>query len=124
MLKEIMHLKQCKIEIPGECSQTDELREVPQADQSIGTACGKVLASWVKLYAYAVGWMSTQHVLWLQIWITKISQTETHYLDIITVTLDNESAYKYVPENLYMSLKHLWRVLEHGNPTVLHLKKS
>ena len=56
---------------PCKCPHTDQVIEVPETDQGICAASGKVVASGVKLNADAVGWVGVQHMLKLQVRITE-----------------------------------------------------
>lgn len=56
---------------PCKCPHTDQVIEVPETDQGICAARGKVVASGVKLNADAVGWVGVQHMLKLQVRITE-----------------------------------------------------
>ena len=56
---------------PCKCPHTDQVIEVPETDQGVCAASGKVVASGVKLNADAVGWVGVQHMLKLQVRITE-----------------------------------------------------
>lgn len=61
----ISHVSPCK------CSDADQVIKIPETNQGICAASGKVVASWVKLDADAVGWVGIQHMLKLQIRVTE-----------------------------------------------------
>ncbi len=60
---------------PGEAAHAHQLLHVPQADQSIGTSCGKVFPCGVKLNTDAVGWVSVDGLDGLQLRITANKHT-------------------------------------------------
>lgn len=55
--------------LPGEAPHTHQLIHIPEADQCISTACGKVLPHGIKLDADAVGRMGVDGLDGFQFWV-------------------------------------------------------
>lgn len=55
--------------LPGEAPHTHQLIHIPEADQCISTACGKVLPHGIKLDADAVGRMGIDGLDGFQFWV-------------------------------------------------------
>ena len=58
---------------PCKCSDTDQVVEIPETDQGIRTAGGKIVTGGIKLNADAVGWVGIQHMLKLQVRVAEIA---------------------------------------------------
>lgn len=55
--------------LPGEASHTHQLIHIPETDQCVSAACGKVLPHGIKLDADAVGRMGVDGLDGFQLWV-------------------------------------------------------
>lgn len=70
---------------PGEAANAHQLFHVPQADQRVGTSCGKVLPRGVELDADAVGRVGVDGLDGLQLRVAGGNNTYTSYTGVNTV---------------------------------------
>lgn len=83
------------VDQPGEAANAHQLLHVPQADQRVGTSCGKVFPRGVELDADAVGRVSVDGLDGFELWVAVGSNTYTG----VHMTCEGEFAFGCVFRN-------------------------